>query len=227
MTKQVISGESVTAFKMFDPDLKCRGFQYEVGETYKLKGDADPCRNGFHACPSPLACFDYYPPSTSRYAVVEARGAVERDDKIASAEITIKAELSLHEFINRAVEYIVNLATDKESNTGNYSAASNTGDQSAASNTGYQSAASNTGNYSAASNTGNYSAASVEGLHSVAVATGYKSKAKASLGSAIFLVERNEDMEIVSVFSGITKKRGKLKADTWYTLVDGKPSEVA
>ena len=92
-----------------------------------------------------------------------------------------------------------------------------------------RSAATNTGDCSAATNTGNYSAATVEGKDSVAIATGYESKAKASLGSAIVVVERGEwngeTYPLIDIKSAIVDGV-KIKADTFYTLKNGKLMEV-
>lgn len=40
-------------YKGFDKDLTCRGFKYEIGETYEEE-NADLCSAGFHACEAPL-----------------------------------------------------------------------------------------------------------------------------------------------------------------------------
>jgi len=101
--------------------------------------------------------------------------------------------------------------------TGNRGAASATGNRGAASATGYQGAASATGDYGAASATGDYGAASATGNQGIAVATGYMSKVKASLGSWIVLVERDDNWNILDVQSALIDGE-KLKPDTWYTL---------
>ena len=105
-------------------------------------------------------------------------------------------------------------------NTGNQSAATTTGDQSAATNTGYRSAATNTGNWSVATNTGNWSAAAVGGNGSVAIATGYESKAKANVGSAIVVCERDDNYNLIGIKAAIIDGKN-LKADTYYTLING------
>ncbi|MEY7994186.1 hypothetical protein AB9A01_09615 [Pseudomonas aeruginosa] len=178
------SEEVVTAYKGFKQDLTCRGYQFEIGGTYKHEGEVEACASGFHSCEYPLDVFGYYAPGESRFAIVKASGQLSRhddDSKIASATLVVEAEISMPTMISRAIDWIMS-KIDKSveqtvvggtaSNTGDYSAASNTGYQSAASNTGNRSAASNTGDYSAASNTGNRSAASNTGDYSAASNTG-------------------------------------------------------
>src|SRR6185503_14235881 len=50
------------AFKAFNEDMTCRGFQFEVGKTYQ-EAQAILCQTGFHACPLPFDCWSYYPGS--------------------------------------------------------------------------------------------------------------------------------------------------------------------
>ncbi len=182
--KKAASEEVVTAYKGFKQDLTCRGYQFEIGGTYKHEGEVEACASGFHSCEYPLDVFGYYAPGESRFAIVKASGQLSRhddDSKIASATLVVEAEISMPTMISRAIDWIMarldssveqTVVGDTASNTGDYSAASNTGDQSAASNTGYRSAASNTGDYSAASNTGDQSAASNTGDQSAASNTG-------------------------------------------------------
>jgi hypothetical protein len=234
--------EVITSFKGFDQDFSCRGFKFELGKTYTVEGEIKACQNGFHACEAPFDVFGYYPPGTSKYAIVEQSGDLSRhddDSKVASASITIKAELSLPEFVSRGVEYLLSkvVSTKVESNTGDRSAATNTGYRSAATNTGYQSAATNTGYRSAATNTGDQSAATntgyrsaatVEGKHSVAIASGIEGRARATETGAIVLVYRDPDNEwaIKHIFAAKVGERG-IKADTFYMLsADGEPVEV-
>ncbi len=239
--------EIVTAYKGFKQDLTCRGYQFEIGGTYKHEGEVEACASGFHSCEYPLDVFGYYAPGESRFAIVKASGQLSRhddDSKIASATLVVEAEISMPTMISRAIDWIMaRLDNSVEqtvvgdtasntgdysaaSNTGDYSAASNTGDYSAASNTGYQSAASNTGNRSAASNTGNRSAASntgnrsaaeVSGKESVAASLGIEGRARASAGSAIVLCHRDDEGRLIHIRASKVGENG-VKPDTWYQL---------
>ena len=116
--------------------------------------------------------------------------------------------------------------------TGYQGAASATGYQGAASATGYQGAASATGTRGAASATGTRGAASATGEFSAAMASGIAGKASGADGSALFLVERIDNWgaddhgKIIAVWAGIVGQDG-IKPDTFYSLRDGKPVEVA
>ncbi len=104
---------SIEGVKGFDRDLKCRGFQFEIGQTYEHDGPVKACDSGFHAVEYPLDALAYYPPSGSRYALVRQSGAIGRhsdDTKIASARITIGVELHLSELIERAVRWVFDRA---------------------------------------------------------------------------------------------------------------------
>ena len=163
-------------YKGFYKDLKCRGFQYEIGKEYE-ENAADICHKGFHACENPMDVFRYYNPADSRYCEVDfdTNEQTDGDSKRVGKKIKIETEIGLSGLIQDGVKFIlgkVDFKSAKESNTGYQSAATNTGDQSAATNTGYQSAATNTGYQSAATNTGYRSAATNTGNWSAATNTG-------------------------------------------------------
>ena len=175
--------KEIIAYKGFNQDWTCRGYQYEIGKTYEHKGDVKACESGFHACEYPLDVLSYYSPAVSKFAVVKMSGETSKDSddtKIASAKITIETEINLPEMVKKAVEWIkgkVDWNAAKVFNTGNRSVATNTGDWSVATNTGNRSVATNTGNQSVATNTGDWSVATNTGNQSVATNTGNQSVA--------------------------------------------------
>ena len=171
----------IKAYKGFDKDLKCRGFQYEVGKEY-VTDHAIACTTGFHCCENPFDVFGYYAPcddngSMNRFCEVEAGGDIDtsKEDKISCTHLKVKAEIGLYGLIKAGVKFILDKIKwddDNATNTGNRSASTNTGNRSAATNTGDCSAATNTGDWSAATNTGDCSAATNTGNWSAATNTG-------------------------------------------------------
>lgn len=146
-------------YKGFDKDLKCSGFQYEVGGSYECEGDIKACKRGFHFCENPLDVLKYYAPADSRYCEVESDGVESRDtddSKVATSRLHVKTEIGLSGLIDAGVKFIldkVNWDCNK------------------------------------ATNTGDRSAASVSGKQSVAMAIGCESKAKGALGCWIVVSE--------------------------------------
>lgn len=190
-------------YKGFDKDLKCfGGFQYEIGKTFETD-KADICDCGFHACENPMDVFNYFPPSESRYCEVEldANDQTYNDSKRVGKRIRIETEIGLSGLISAGVKFILDRVDWKNAKE------------------------SNTGNWSAATNTGYRSAATVEGEESVAIVTGYKSKAKGAIGCWIVLTERDDEMHILGV-KAVRVDGDKIKPDTFYMLSGGEIMEA-
>ena len=197
----------IEAIKGFDANFQCLNFQFEIGKTYTQDGEIVLCENGFHAIEGrPLDVFNYYAAAGSRFAIVECSGDIARgpppESKIASATITIKAELHLHDLIQRTVEWVTARAKPENG-------ASATGYEGAASAPGYRGAASATG------------------ASSVAMASGIRGSVSGEKGCALFLVNRNPETGVIHhAWAGIVGRNG-IKPNTFYTLDDkGTPKEA-
>ena len=237
-------------YKGTDKDMKCRGFQFELGKEY-VEEEAKLCNKGFHGCEYPLDVFVHYDPAGSRFFVADLDGVTDErencDTKLAGTKIKLRAEIGIAGIVKAAVEYIKERAESSDNqtgyysaatNTGNYSAATNTGNcsaatntgyYSAATNTGYYSAATNTGNCSAATNTGNCSAATVDGKESIAIVTGFDSKASGAIGCWLVLTERsdwNGDTYHIKEVRAVKVDGEIIKPGVFYKLENGEVVEA-
>ena len=195
------------AFKGFNKDLTCRGYQYEEGKEFHTE-KADCCNEGFHACEYPLDCFGYYNPAESVFHEVELSGDMDRensDTKVCATDIKIGARISIAGLVKAAIDFTMSRVNKEaksyeehgassatgnygaSSATGNCGASSATGDYGASSATGYYGASSATGNCGASSATGYRGASSVSNPTGVAVAWGHEAKAKGCLGAHLIL----------------------------------------
>ncbi len=115
-----MSENVITSYKGFDKNMKCRGFQYEVGKEYEMDGEIKCCKQGFHACKSPMEVWDYYDMLSSRYAEVEQSGKIDKEEnstKVCSSRIKIKAELKLADIINIGVEWLKDITSPSKVKT--------------------------------------------------------------------------------------------------------------
>ena len=210
-------------YKGFDKDFKCRDMQYEVGKTY-IEKEAKLCKKGLHFCENPLDVFTYYSPNDGKFAEIEADDVSPEtgdDSKRVAKKLTVKTEINLFKLVKLGVEYIktqIDWDNNKESNTGDYSAATNTGDRSAATNTGYR---------SAATNTGYRSAATVDGKESVAISLGASGYAKGAIGCWIVLAEWDTKSGHRVDVKSFYVDGEKVKANTFYILRNGELVEYS
>ena len=205
-------------YKGFDENLKCRDFQYEVGEEYEQSGEVKCCNSGFHACERPLDVFSYYPPGTSRYCEVEQGGQTRKDNedtKVASSKIKIGAEIGIPGLVKAQIEYVKAHTTTEHTDPEKATA----GDSGAA--TAGNSGAATAGNWGFALSGGN----SLVGKRGVAVAKGTAPKAKGGFMATLVLVLTDSGGEPIITKTG-TVDEHRLKSSTWYTLKDGEFAEV-
>lgn len=225
------------AYKGFNADMTCRGFQYKEGETYH-EDIADLCHKGFHACEYPLDVLAYYPPNSSVYHEVELEEVSderEDDSKVCAKTIRVGARMDIASLVKASVEYTMFKCDGSRSKhtTGDYSVASATGDWSAVSATGDYSAASATGDWSVASATGFQGVASATGCRgaasannptAIAVAWGPFGRVKGVLGAHIVCAEWRNGKLVDAKMAVVDGD--KIKADTYYMLKNGEFAEV-
>ncbi len=196
-------------YKGFDKDLKCRGFQYEIGKEYECAA-AVACETGFHACERPLDVFSYYPPASSRYCEVEQSGetnASSDDSKVASTKIKIGAEIGIPGLVKEQIEYVKAHTTTEHTDP----EAATAGDWGAAA----------AGDWGYALSGGS----SACGKNGVAVVRGTDPKAKGGIGAVLVLVKTDDDGEI-EILKTVKVDGEKVKADTWYTVKGNRLAEV-
>lgn len=199
------------ACKGFDKNLRCRGFQYEVGGEY-TEETAELCNRGPHACENPLDTLRYYRPGDSRYCEVEIEDNGQRssyDSKVCGKHIKIGAEIGLKGVINAGVRFVFDKcesATEENAS-------------------GWRGNADASGWSGTAVVTGFAGRATALGEQCLAVAWGEDSLARGTVGNWIVVSERDDDGNIIDV--KIAKVDGDtVKADTWYKLVNGEIMEA-
>lgn len=201
-------------YKATDKDMKCRGFQYELGKTAEVEGDIELCEKGLHACEMPLDVLGYYAPGDgSRYFEAELEDASNErhsnDTKRVGKKLTLSAEIGISGLVKAQVEYVKSQC-DFE-NAINKADAENKNHA-----TGWSGAASATGWRGAASATGKYC---------VAMTTGFFGRVMGNIGNAIVCVERRDNGEIAAILAGIVDGE-TLKPGVWYTVKNGRWVEV-
>ena len=209
------------AYKGFDENMQCRGFQYEEGKTYETD-KAELCETGFHACTSPLNVFAYYPPGkNSKYHEVEIENVTDEksdDSKVCGTKITVGAELGIPGLVKAHVEWVKENVTkhvekgdseavavgDRESASAGWSGSASAGESGSAS----------AGMYGSAVSRGK-SAVEANG---VAVARGNGNRVKGGIGSVLVLVEENKNDCEIRHWKAEVVDGERIKADTWYQL---------
>lgn len=189
-------------YKGFNKDMTCRNKQYAENTVFE-EAEAEICSSGMHFCENPFAVLDYYGfvganGALNEFAEVEALDECKTDDneKYCTKKLKIGAKIGITGLVKAFVDFTFSKIDFKNASE------------------------SNTGNWSAATNTGYRSAAAVGGNGSVAIATGYESKAKANVGSAIVVCERDDNYNLIGIKAAIIDGKN-LKADTYYTLING------
>ena len=243
----------IIAYKGFDKNLCCRGFQYEIGKEYVHEGKIECCESGFHACTNPFDVLDYYEADgKNRYCEVEQSGSIKTgnsDSKQASSKIKIKAEIGMAGLFKAGVEWIKEktnpvpiIAETKDKNdnpsgdsaqigsSGNYAQIGSSGDYAQIGSSGDYAKIGSSGDSAQIGSSGDYAKIESTGEYSVICCAGNNSMAKAKKGSWITLSEWKYSKEKKRNIPVCVKTEyvdgERIKEDTWYRLVDGEFQEV-
>lgn len=214
------------AFKGFNKDLTCRGYQYEEGKEFHTER-AECCDTGFHACEYPLDCFGYYDPAHSVFHEVELSGEMDKsgdNTKVCATDIKIGARLSIAGLVKMAIDFTMSKVNKEAGSDERHGFASATGNCGASSATGYK------------------GASSVSDPTGVAVAWGHEARAKGCKGSHLILSDwkyvgaRYSDGDYMDPYDKesweltgakmVVVDGEKIKEDTYYRCIEGEIVEV-
>ena len=205
------------AFKGFNKDLTCRGYQYEEGKEFHTER-AECCDTGFHACEYPLDCFGYYDPAHSVFHEVELSGEMDKsgdNTKVCATDIKIGARLSIAGLVKMAIDFTMS-KVNKEAGSDE--------------------------RHGFASATGYKGASSVSDPTGVAVAWGHEARAKGCKGAHLILSDwrfigekywdgsykdmYNKDNWELTGAKMVVVDGEKIKEDTYYRCIEGEIVEV-
>lgn len=202
------------AYKGFNKDMTCRGFQYEIGKAYETAA-ADLCSIGFHACENPLDCFGHYAPATSRYCEVEIEDNGQRspeDSKVVGKKIKIGAELSTEQICRLHFEYVRSRCDPAKTNAAGDRESASAGERGSAS----------AGDYGVSASRGSSSA----GENGVAAARGKYAKVRGGIGSVLVVCVEKKDSYDIAEWKAAVVDGERIRPDTWYTVENGEFKEA-
>ena len=234
----------IIAYKGFDENLCCRGFQYEIGREYVQEGEIECCESGFHACTNPFDVLDYYPVERrNRFCVVEQSGMIKTgndDSKQASSKIKIKAEIGMAGLFKAGVEWIKEktnpvpiIAETKDKNdnsSGDSAQIGSSGDSARIGSSGYYAQIGSSGYYAQIGSSGDSARIGSSGDSARIGSSGYYAQIGSSGDSAQIGSSGNSArIESTGEYSVIccagNNSMAKAKKGSWITLSEWKYSE--
>ena len=228
--KRTINNINMKAYKGFNKDFTCRGFQFEEGKEYEEE-KAVLCEKGFHACTNPLDVLNYYNDMEGKYCEVElyevSNDKKENDSKICGKRIKINAEIGFVGLFKMGIEWLKeqtifskNDTKELEKSSGDYAKIGSSGDYAQIG---------SSGDGAKIGSSGDYAKIGSSGKNSVVMCIGNNSIAKAKIGSWITLAEWERDDNGDWIPINVVTKRVdgvEIKEDTYYKLVKGVFTEV-
>lgn len=207
--------DNLNGYKAFEPGMICKGKQYQENTDYEEEG-GEICEKGMmRYCVNPFDVLNFYPlvndsGKVSDFATVKAleKPVEGGGGKFATRKLHIGVKLGLPGFIKACIDYLKEETIEKAPNS-----------------TG------SSGDSAKIGSSGDYAKIESAGEDSVICCAGHGSAVNAKAGSWITLAE----WEYSEAKNGCVPKCVKteyvdgerIKADTWYKLIDGKFTEVS
>ena len=228
--------EKVTAYKGFNEDLTCRGFQYEIGKEYEEK-EVSVCESGFHACENPFDVLGYYGDVLdNRFCKVEQSGTIKKDDKKqASSKIKVVAEIGFTGLFKAGIEWIEEVTNpthiiEEMRGKNDKDKIGSSGDYAKIGSSGYSAKIGSSGNSAQIGTSGDYAKIDSTGEDSVICCAGNNSIVKAKKGSWVTLSEwkysKEKERNVPVCVKTEFVDGERIKTDTWYKLENGEFVEV-
>lgn len=234
--------DNLNGYKAFEPGMICKGKQYQENTDYEEEG-GEICEKGMmHYCVNPFEVLNFYPlvndsGKVSDFAAVKSlEEPVSGDNgKFATKKLHIGVKLGLPGFVKACIDYlkeetIVN-APNSTVSSGDSAKIGSSGDSAQIGSSGNYAQIVSSGNYAKIGSSGYYAKIESAGEDSVICCAGHGSAVNAKAGSWITLAE----WEYSEAKNGCVPKCVKteyvdgerIKADTWYKLIDGEFTEVS
>ena len=243
--------DNLNGYKAFEPGMICKGKQYQENTDYEEEG-GEICEKGMmHYCVNPFEVLNFYPlvndsGKVSDFAAVKSlEEPVSGDNgKFATKKLHIGVKLGLPGFVKACIDYlkeetIVNAPNSTVSSgyyaqivsSGDSAKIGSSGNSAKIGSSGYSAQIGSSGNCAQIGSSGNYAKIESAGEDSVICCAGHGSAVNAKAGSWITLAE----WEYSEAKNGCVPKCVKteyvdgerIKADTWYKLIDGEFTEVS
>ena len=229
------------AYKGFDKNLKCRGFQYEVGKEYKTNKKVVCCENGFHACTNPFDVLNYYNDFIgNRFCVVEQDGELQNDrDKTASSKIKIVAEIGISGLFKAGIEWLKEITSpakiieetkNNEGSSGDYAKIGSSGDSAKIGSSGDYAKIGSSGDYAKIGSSGDYAQIGSSGYSAKIGSSGYSAQIgssgdSAQIGSSGDYAKIGSSGEDSVICCAGCNSIVKAKKGSWITLSEWKFNE--
>ncbi len=233
--KRTINNINMKAYKGFNKDFTCRGFQFEEGKEYEEE-EAVLCEKGFHACTNPLDVLNYYNDVEGKYCEVEldevSNYKKENDSKICGKRIKINAEIGFVGLFKMGIEWLKeqtifskNDTKELEKSSGDDAKIGSSGDDAKIGSSGYGAKIGSSGNYAQIGSSGDDAKIGSSGNYAQIGSSGYGAKIGSSgygaqIGSSGNYAQIGSSGKNSVVMCAGNNSIAKAKIGSWITLAE-------